>query len=125
MLALPTCCYLNQEGRYFYDLHSGVEKIGEGRDAKSRMATSTKVGDLIKIWQINDNGVKVCYLAKVLGKDEYENITALLSTVGVSRMLPDVFTVEEGVKMYREKFNMGTGRAMNIRVRAITGIYPY
>jgi ASC-1-like (ASCH) protein len=114
----------NIQGRYFYDLHNPLVKTGEGRGINSRLAQK-KIGDIVKFWQINNEGVKVKYTAKIIAKDVYPNIRVLLQTVGVNKMLPDVFDLDQGVKMYTEKFNVGTGEAVNLRFEILSPIENY
>ncbi len=82
--------------KYYQQILAG-QKTVEGRIAKQKYK-SLSVGDIVSFVS-NDNqtsGIK----AQVLAVTEYPDFAAMLKSEGVSKMLPGITTIQEGVGVY-------------------------
>lgn len=84
---------------YFSFIRNG-QKIFEGRSESSRMVNETKKGDIIELYNKNNN-----FRVKIMEYEgPFDSVREMLIIKGVSTMLPDIYDLEIGVKKYLEEF---------------------
>jgi len=85
------------EGIWFDFLVSGIKPI-EGRK-KSPQWENVKVGQEIEVTKKETREIRIFRVTHV---NEYENLREYLEKEGLHRCLPEVDSIEEGIKIYQQ-----------------------